>query len=195
MKKRMFIALDITPADKNAVARWREQCLPLPFKKIPHNNFHITLAFLGILNETQQQDIEQLISEQHDLILQQLGKFLSHQHSFSLSLAQLGHFNKAQVLHLIPSYCPEWLAHLQKLIVRVCDEGEITVDNRAYQPHLSLYRKAKMPIMLPSSFAIDTPLPVGEHQWLTINSFSLYHSKSTSSGVTYIPIHAWKLNF
>jgi len=48
MNKRMFIAIDITSADKAAIALWREQHLSLPFKIIPQQNFHITLAFLGL---------------------------------------------------------------------------------------------------------------------------------------------------
>ncbi|MFT6249078.1 MAG: hypothetical protein ACJAZQ_002290, partial [Cognaticolwellia sp.] len=39
MKKRMFIALDISSADKVKVAQWRKQHLDLPFKAIDENNF------------------------------------------------------------------------------------------------------------------------------------------------------------
>ena len=51
---RLFFALDIEEQDKKALAHWRETSLKLPFKKVPKDNFHVTLAFLGNISTEQQ---------------------------------------------------------------------------------------------------------------------------------------------
>lgn len=57
MNKRMFLALDVSSADKATLALWRSQNLALPFKIIEPNNFHVTLAFLGLLTNNQQTNL------------------------------------------------------------------------------------------------------------------------------------------
>ncbi len=195
----MFIALDITIADKSAITLWREQHLSLPFKVIPQQNFHITLAFLGVINKKQQNDVAKIISENHDNIKQRLSNFLqgscTNKNALKLTLSQLGHFNKAQVLHLMPTTSPDWLSYLEKVITEICQQSDILLENRAYKPHLSLYRKAKTPLALPEPLLLNTQLPNGFCYQLNIKSFSLYYSYSNTSGVTYLPIHTWKLNY
>lgn len=195
----MFIALDIAIADKSAIALWREQRLLLPFKIISQQNFHITLAFLGVINNKQQNDIAKIISEKHGDIKQRLSNFLqgsyTNTNALKLTLSQLGHFNKAQVLHLMPATSPDWLSYLEKVITEICQQSDILLENRAYKPHLSLYRKAKTPLALPEPLLLNTQLPNGFCYQLSIKSFSLYHSYSNSSGVIYLPIHTWKLNY
>ena len=195
----MFIALDIAIADKSAIALWRELHLSLPFKIIPQQNFHITLAFLGVISKKQQNDITNIISEKHDNIKQRLSNFLQGDYTntdaLKLTLSQLGHFNKAQVLHLMPASSPDWLSYLEKVIFELCQQSDILLDSRAYKPHLSLYRKAKTPLALPESLLLNTKFSNGFCHQLSIKSFSLYHSCSSASGVTYLPIHTWKLNY
>ena len=189
----MFIALDITTNDKHAIATWRAQNLVLPAKIIPDNNFHITLAFLGVLNEYQQQNIEHLIQEKQSIIQEILSEMQPQKPL--LTLKKLGYFHKAQVLHLMPCECPYWLTQLQKIMTNICQKAEIPLENRPYQPHISLYRKVKSSTVLPATLAIDKLLPLDNYHQLNFNSFSLYHSKSTTSGVFYTPERIWKLNF
>lgn len=195
----MFIALDIAIADKSAIALWREQHLSLPFKIIPQQNFHITLAFLGVISKKQQNDITNIISEKYGDIKQRLSNFLQSNYTntdvLKLTLSQLGHFNKAQVLHLMPASSPDWLSYLEKVITESCQQNDILLDSRAYKPHLSLYRKAKTPLALPEPLLLNTQFPNGFCHQLSIKSFSLYHSRSSASGVTYLPIHTWRLNY
>ena len=195
----MFIALDIAIAEKSAIALWREQHLSLPFKIIPQQNFHITLAFLGVISKKQQNDITNIISEKYDDIKQRLSNFLQGNYTntdaLKLTLSQLGHFNKAQVLHLMPASSPDWLSYLEKVIIELCQQSDILLDSRAYKPHLSLYRKAITPLALPEPLLLNTQFLNGFCHQLSIESFSLYHSYSNTSGVTYLPIHTWKLNY
>jgi len=189
MKKRMFIALDISSADKVKVAQWRKQHLDLPFKAIDENNFHVTLAFLGLLEQEKQANLTVLINQQHHLIQQQLNMLATQDISFSLRLSKVGYFKKAQVLHLMPESCPHWLMYLNKVIVKLSLNSNIRLENYRYQPHLSLYRKAKSSLIETNNIIEKTAVT----QTLNIKSFSLYHSFSSEYGVQYIPIQTWKL--
>jgi 2'-5' RNA ligase len=189
MKKRMFLALDISSADKVKVVQWRKQHLTLPFKAIDENNFHITLAFLGLLEQETQADLAALINQQHHLIQQQLKVLVAQDISFSLRLSKVGYFKKAQVLHLMPESCPQWLMYLNEVIVELSLNSNITLENYRYQPHLSVYRKAKSPLIETNNIIEKTAV----NQTLSIKSFSLYHSFSSEYGVQYMPIQTWKL--
>lgn len=190
MTKRVFIALDISKADKIKVAQWRQTYLPRPFKVITEENYHITLAFLGFINQQQQRNIVSVINQQHSIIQQQLQPLLSQQLALPITLSAVGYFKKAQVLHLMPSNCPNWLTYLNNLMINACGNVDILIENRVYKPHLSLYRKAKM--SSPKSSEENDHIAV-ELQ-LNICSFSLYHSYSTPLGVHYEPIQTWEIN-
>lgn len=188
MTKRMFIALDISKADKVKVAQWRKIYLPRPFKVINEENFHITLAFLGLINQQQQVSITAVINQQHSLIQQQLQLLLSQKLALPITLSAVGYFKKAQVLHLMPPNCPNWLAYLNNVMINSCRNVGIPIENRIYKPHLSIYRKAKMSSPKSSEENIAVELQ------LNIRSFSLYQSYSTPLGVHYEPIQTWEIN-
>lgn len=187
MKKRMFIALDIAHTDKVKIAQWREQHLSLPFRAIKPENFHITLAFLGLIDDLQHMRLAQLIGQQQRIIQQQLTPLTQSHQPQSVTLSKIGYFKRAQVLHLMPATSPDWLLYLNKHLVDLCLNSDIALEDCAFQPHLSLYRKAKF----------DSPARLTELQknklkhTLSITSFSLYHSYSTALGVCYEPVQTW----
>jgi 2'-5' RNA ligase len=191
MKKRMFVALDILDTDKVKITQWREQHLPLPFKPIDRQNFHITLAFLGFIAPQQQASVAQLISQQHSFIQQHLKPLIQQNKALSIVLSQLGYFKKAQVLHLMPVSCSDWLIYLQRTVVELSLNSNIALENSRYQPHLSLYRKAKTSLPALCKNLQKTIF----NQQLSITSFSLYHSYSTALGVRYEPVQTWKIKF
>lgn len=188
MNKRMFLALDVSSADKATLALWRSQNLALPFKIIEPNNFHVTLAFLGLLTNNQQTNLQELINQHHNDIQQHL-KLLLPEQSYSLQLSKIGYFKKAQVLHLLPEHSPNWLMYLNTTLVELSLSSNITLEQKRYQPHLSLYRKVK-PALIDTDFIIENTAI--KHAMCT-KSFSLYHSYSTDSCVKYFPVKTWKL--
>ena len=189
MKQRMFIALDISNPDKGKIDLWRGQHLSLPFKAINPQNLHITLAFLGFIDNIQQVRLTQLINQQHDNIQQQVKSLITQNLPLSVELSKIGYFKNAQVLHLMPTTDPDWLLCLHKQLIVLCINSNIALENSIYQPHLSLYRKSKFDSV---SRLIELQ-EINFTQKLNITSFSLYHSYSTTSGVCYAPVHTWKL--
>lgn len=189
MTKRMFLALDISETDKVNIAQWRNQHLSLPFKAIDEQNFHITLAFLGLIDSVQQANLEKIIDQQHSFIQQQLKSFILQEKNVVLALSVVGYFKKPQVLHLMPNLCPDWLIYLNKTLVELSLNCGITQQDNHYQPHVSLYRKAKFPFFPAHKKMLQTVF----EQCLNLTSFSLYHSYSSLEGVRYQPVHTWKL--
>lgn len=190
----MFLALDISSDDKIKIAQWREQHLALPFKAIPAENFHITLAFLGLINATEQANLTRLIDQQHHHIRNLIAPYLQQTNALALTLAQVGYFKAAKVLHIMPAVSPKWLRQLNSIVVESCHESAIAIDNRRYQPHLSLYRKAKYSFSESSDKILADHQAIKVQQAIDINSFSLYHSYSTDIGVTYKAINTWAIN-
>lgn len=189
MTKRMFLALDISAAEKDQIAQWRNLHLLLPFKAIDPKNYHITLAFLGLIDSDQQKRLAQLISQQHSVIKQQLESYKQPEQVLALAISSVGYFKKPQVLHLTPNTCPDWLIYLHKTIIELCQKCGIAQHSSNYQPHVSLYRKAKAPIVAAHDEMLKT---VFEHP-LSFTSFSLYHSYSALSGVQYQVVNTWEL--
>lgn len=189
MNKRMFLALDISSTDKAKLALWLSQSLTLPFKAIEPNNFHVTLVFLGLLENNQQARLEALVNQQHHDIQQHLKLLHATESTFSLQLSKVGYFKKAQVLHLMPERCPSWLVYLNTALVELSLRCNIDLEQKSYQPHLSIYRNVKSSLIDPDHIIEGTVI---KHP-ICIKSFSLYHSFSTKSGVKYLPVKTWQL--
>jgi 2'-5' RNA ligase len=177
---RLFFALDIAASDKQTIAHWRDNKFKQAFKAIPSDNFHITLAFLGNTSSEQQQ---QLISDAN-----KFAKLIYPINKPQLLLTHLGLFKKPKVMYLGLQTCPCWLNDLANNLSQAAINIGLFQENRAYCPHLSIYRKAS---------AIDNNsleiAMTGKNMPLKIKSFSLYQSISSEQGVVYTPINTWKL--
>lgn len=189
MEKRLFIALDIAHSDKVKINQWRNSHLRLPFKPICPSNFHITLAFLGMVNPQQQNLLISLVNQHLQTVQQLMKPLMQLSQTLPITLSEVGYFKKAQVLHIFPRHSPTQLNTLNKWLVELCLRCNIIIEHNVYKPHVSLYRKVKFdkPVELTKLLHTKLELP------LTIVNFSLYHSQSTKSGVQYQPIYTWQL--
>ncbi|MBU3020756.1 RNA 2',3'-cyclic phosphodiesterase [Aestuariibacter sp. A3R04] len=180
---RSFIGLDLSIAEKLSLERWRENALPdIPSKSkrgiasgayaIPAANFHITLAFLG-----------NITPRQHNALIPALDAISAP--PFALTLDSTGYWHGPKIIFAAPSSPNQAIAQLAGEVKKAARRATIPIDNKAYQPHVTLVRKA-------SSF---TPPPLFMPS-ITVkaNAFHLFESRSTPSGVQY-PIRAsWTLN-
>lgn len=182
--KRLFFALDINKYDKANINQWREETLRLPYKAIAKDNFHITLSFIGTADSATQVP---LIEGAHAIFRGFEQRYINYTRK-TLSIDTVELFKKPKVAYLSFQSKPTWLAVLAKDFKLLAKKLNIYQEDRAYCPHISIYRKAvDLPSDLPAlSPALTKPIE--------IDSFSLYESVSTPDGVKYTPIKSWQFN-
>ena len=172
---RLFFALDINIADKNALADFRQQYLNAPFKAVDKNNYHNTLCFLGAVKTNQQHILITLA----DKLAQQLCPINPQQ----LILNKIALFKKPKILYFSLHQTPNWLLTLANDLSSGAKDLALFQEKRHYLPHISIYRKASfIPSNLPK-FTIK----------LAIHSFSLYQSIASNNGVKYQVMKTWNL--
>lgn len=143
--------------------------LPVTGRAAKPHQFHATLAFLGL--------------QAPDLIpqIREIASRLSFE-PCTINMDRIGSFRRAGVLWLGASEIPERLNRFQHALVdALLDEG-IGYDKKAWNFHVTLYRKMRKqaPIMDPDTI-----------EW-SLDGFDLIESVSIRSGVEYHSIGHWK---
>lgn len=169
---RAFFAIEPPVHIKLAIESWREKALPSFVKSVPPANFHITLAFLGQVNDIQ---LDSLIQECETLTSTQ---------GFSLSLDQLGYWPKPKALWLGCKHVAAAHSQLADQLTKISLKSAITMQKRAYIPHLTLVRKC----------TANPPAPLIDPTFsFKVEEFHLFESVSTANGVIYKQRKTWNL--
>lgn len=103
------------------------------FKRWVHMyDFHITLAFLGSVDQQQLQHVIDLV-----------GNAIKEEKAFSLQIQGLNIFGNQQTPRIFWAAVHEEnkLFQLQKIVHEKCLEAGFTLENRPYHPHITLARK------------------------------------------------------
>jgi RNA 2',3'-cyclic 3'-phosphodiesterase len=121
---RLFAALPVPDDVADAVTRIQRGLEGAKWS--PRHNLHITLRFMGNVNERQAEDVDAALGE----ILAQ---------PFELELAEVGTFggDAPHAIWLGVRENPSLLA-LQKQCERACRRAKLAPDPRAYSPHLTI---------------------------------------------------------
>lgn len=172
--KRLFFALDINKTARDNITQWRHNNLTNIGVPIVANNLHITLAFLGHVPIEKQTFLTDTCSA--------LVAKITVNQPIKVTIDSIGLFKKPKVIYLGFSSFNNQLVQLANSLSERAAALDIFQERRPYLPHISIIRKAKQSPTIPAP-----ALP------LTIKSMSLYHSKSSADGVTYLPIHTWSL--
>ncbi|MFT5674587.1 MAG: 2'-5' RNA ligase [Paraglaciecola sp.] len=169
---RAFFAIDPPAQIKLAIESWREKALPTFLKMVPPANFHITLAFLGQVNDVQ---LESLIQQSEVLTLTP---------GFPLSLDNLGYWPKPKALWLGSHQIAKQHIQLTDLLTKISLRSAVVMQKKEYIPHLTLVRKcAENPpaALIEPTFSFD------------VEEFHLFESVSTTNGVIYKRRKTWRL--
>jgi len=166
--QRLFFALWPDDKTRKAISVSAKQAAQYHQGKSIHiNNLHLTLAFLGNVNQAQRECFEQCAES------------ISVQ-PFSLCLDHLGVFPCPSVLWLGVKEQPGELIYLAISIEKcACDCG-VKLDNKGFNPHVTLMRKVKQL----NEFDVESI------HW-NINQFCLVESVSGSEGVEYKVVKSW----
>jgi len=168
--KRLFFALW---PDQETRERIYAVSTMLPEKsgrRVSAANLHITLVFLGNIDEQQCRDVQQAASE-------------ISSRSFSLKLDKAGKWPRSKVIWLAATTIPDELTSLVAELNESASNCGIKVKSRPYSPHATLARKARGPA---------PPLDIEPFEW-KINGFALVQSETLPQGVQYTVIQNWPL--
>jgi len=140
-------------------------------RRVPPENIHLTLAFLGSVN-----------ARFRDCIIQAAS--MIRVTPFSVLVEQMGHWPKSGILWAGPRQTPEPLCHL----VRAMNDGLAHCGHEAeshpYVAHLTLARQARPPQDI---YFKESPV------W-EIDRFHLVESHTHSSGARYEILQYWPLS-
>jgi 2'-5' RNA ligase len=168
--QRLFFALW---PDEGVRARIEKAVVQLPVRegrRVPRDNLHITLVFLGSVAESSRRCVEGVAD----------GIQAS---PFSLSLDQVGYWPRPRVVWLGASTIPDKLARLEAALSQGIAQCGIEVENRPYAPHMTLLRKVSRPARLGSLDPIE---------W-RVDHFALVESVTNVDGAVYQVLKRWAL--
>ncbi len=168
---RAFLTLVPDTQTALAIERWCELCWPVSGRKVPVQNYHMTLAFLG---------------EVDDAALQQLSEMLEgFSHSiFQVSLNQIGYWSNTEVLYLGTNSPPKELLALHDKCRQIANRISARGGSSRYEPHITLARKLNTP-PLPALLEPDFTF--------TAETLELWSSVRESYGARYSTVGSWGL--
>ncbi|MCH1929482.1 RNA 2',3'-cyclic phosphodiesterase [Shewanella sp. A25] len=190
--ERLFLGFAPSPSQLEALTHLQRErelvsSLNSTAKAIHQDNFHLTLAFLGMVSK-----------EQKELLIASIGEIAKPK--FNVQLTTIALWPRAQVCCLKgENVCPN-LTQLAKDTKQLARQFKLHVSEHGFRPHISLFRKAK---------SFTTNQPSGDHLELPLSRLNgapfkelvlapaamhLYLSSSTDKGVEYKVLHSWDLS-
>lgn len=172
--RRLFFGIPLSFAshDFQSCQRHWQQLLQLTenHKPVHSDNFHLTLQFLGAIEEER---LEVL----HQIALKISG------HPFELELNTYGLFTKAKCGWIGPTSIPNELYELHQNLTEQLSLNQFKITEQGYTPHVTLFRniRLKPEIRLEPSYVIFA------------SEFALFESVPTMHGVRYIPLNRYPL--
>jgi 2'-5' RNA ligase len=168
----LFFALWPEPETAQAIWQATRSLVPKGVgRRLVPAHIHLTLAFLGSLNEAQERCVRQVADRVPGA-------------PFTLELDQAGHFPRPQVVWLGTRQMPTALQGLQsKLVSQLIQSCDYEPEARPFVPHITLWRKVRR-VSLPETIAA-IPWPVSH--------FVLARSRTLPSGAEYSIVQEWPL--
>ncbi|MFL0246100.1 RNA 2',3'-cyclic phosphodiesterase [Candidatus Clostridium stratigraminis] len=181
---RLFIAIDFDKNIKayleNIEAELKNYCNKGSFTSI--DNFHITLAFLGELEESTVSGVIKAMENS-------ASKFTP----FLLTFDKIGNFNKgnSNILWMGTSYSEKLTSLHKKLCINLKKEG-IDYDEKPLKPHITIGRQV---ILNKEIIEIANSLNLDHQMKILINSITLMESKRINRKLTYVPLAEVSLKY
>lgn len=158
---RLFFALWPDEATRQDLAGLSE-LLPPGGKPVALENLHITLVFLGSVNEAQEEDL-----------IAGAGRIECK--PFTLSLDQLAWWRKPRIIQASPTETPEALQRLVGSLRQLAVNSGFAVDQRPFEAHVTLARKVRTAKILPQPAPVTWP----------VDNFCLVRSDTLPEGAQY----------
>jgi len=168
--RRLFFALWPNTDTRAALAALVRERIQDQGRRVVPDNLHVTLAFPGNVTAGVQACLEEAAGRVSGA-------------PFSLAIDRLGYWPGPRIIWAAPSYTPPELWSLATELRGVLAGCGLEPEDRPYQAHITLVRKAgrKFPVTR------IAPIP-----W-SISEFCLVESVSGPDGVRYLVLRAWPL--
>ncbi|MGB5446914.1 MAG: RNA 2',3'-cyclic phosphodiesterase, partial [Psychromonas sp.] len=129
MTKRLFLGIALDKQQAEQICQLQKQ-LDQSLRLIPLQNLHMTLAFLGLVGEEVQEQLEEQVSQMFKPKFQQ-------------TLNTLTHWKNPQVLCLTGEKTDPVLAQLAKECHSLTSLFNLQKNTHLFTPHITLARKVK----------------------------------------------------
>jgi 2'-5' RNA ligase len=133
--KRLFFALDCAPAQRKAIAQWRGALQLRSGRPVPAENFHLTLKFLGSIDNARIADICEAAASVH-----------TSGARLTVVLDRLDVWRRAGALVLAPEQPPPALLRLVYDLEQALLPFGLEDAPREFRPHLTLARDFRAPL-------------------------------------------------
>lgn len=170
---RAFIRLTLDPKSALSIDRWCTQCWPSIARRVPLQNLHVTLAFLGKIDQASAVYLCDLLAESKTVP------------PFQMQLDRVGYWPEPQILWLGSSMPPEDVRLLADRCKQNANRAGIRVSGKRYEPHVTLARKPTSP---PQPPLIEPSFTV------RFSTFQFCESILDKRGARYVVREEWPLN-
>lgn len=177
--KRLFIGVkfssDVNDYFKTSQLMVEKYCERANYTR--YDNFHLTLKFLGMIEESR---IDRIIEIINEVDVQRMELFFDH----------IGFFNKKgrYVIYMGSQPKVELTDYVMKLNDKLVNCSLIEKDEQIYTPHITLYRNAK--ILVPS---VDVSRGMTIEYKANIRNVTLFESTNIDGVLTYRPLYTREL--
>ena len=168
--RRLFFALWPTGELRDAINHFSRQAIRKRARRIPACNLHITLAFAGSVTASVQACLE-------------AGAADIREAPFELKIDTVGYWPRPGIIWIGPRQSPRPAWGLVKSLRELFLACELKPEARAWQPHITLARKAGQ--------GLETK-QMGPVDW-SISDFCLVESVTEESGASYRILRRWPL--
>lgn len=169
-RARVFFALNPDPDTRQQLQSVSTGISDHAGRKVPAANYHLTLLFLGSVEQT-------LLSE-----LVQAGNRVEST-SFGLTIDQAGCWPQPGVLWLGPTESPPALLSLEDQLTDLAQSLDLLTSIPTHKPHITLLRQVRSSVELPA---------FGRIHW-QVRSFCLMESINQPKGISYRILESWPL--
>ena len=175
MSMRVFFALEPDVETQRAIADWRDRFARAEGMPVPAANFHLTLAFVGDVDNRQLDTLCRTLDEREDEVTAEAG---------ALALDQVGFWPGPDIYWMGCSEPVPELASLSRKLQHLGSRVGAKLPRKPFTPHVTLYRRCLLPPPAPVLPPAIT---------LAYNQFALLESVRGRSGVSYHALAAWEL--
>jgi len=168
---RCFLALTPCAETCLAIDTWQRQHWPISGRAVPLKNLHVTITFLGDLQDQHIERIDEAMQSQQNA-------------AFDVLFDDPGYWPDTAIQWLGCTQVPAQLNTLTKRCRHIANRVNLKVDKRPFAPHITLARRVLVPP--------PAPLSRPSFGWRA-ESIELFQSIMGAGKVSYQPLISWPL--